>query len=146
MFSLFGLLMIIEIILFRKAGKLSIAAKKRYEQDNKVIYERINNLEYIKVVSGESYEEKKISKQLDSTFKKNKKSLRYSVLFKAVPNYVIIPNIPITFVALVAGFTNKQEQGEPVFFLVNFIRYYMTAQKLNNEMNKIVDSLMTVDD
>ena len=66
--------MIIEFILFQKAGKLNIAAKKRYEEDNKLIYERINNLEYIKAVSGEKYEEEKINKQLDSTFKKNKKS------------------------------------------------------------------------
>ena len=67
--------MIVEIILFRQASKLSIAAKKRYEEDNKVIYERINNLEYIKTVSGERYEEKKIEQQLNSTFQKNKKSL-----------------------------------------------------------------------
>ena len=57
--------MIVEIILFRKAGKLSVAAKKRYEEDNKVIYERINNLEYIKAVSGEKYEERKINQQLN---------------------------------------------------------------------------------
>ncbi|CAI2161756.1 1316_t:CDS:2 [Funneliformis geosporum] len=104
--------LLVEIFLFAKAAKLNIAAKKRYEEDNKVIYERINNLEYI----------------------------------KAVPNYVIIPNIPITFVALVAGFTNKEGQRDEVFFLANFIRYYVTAQKLNSEMNKIVDSLMTIDD
>ena len=95
-------LIAVEVFLFIQAAKLSIAAKKRYEEDNRAIYERINNLEYVKVVSGEKYEEKKIDKQLDSTFQKNKKSLWYSVLFKAVPNYVIIPNIPITFVALVA--------------------------------------------
>jgi ABC-type multidrug transport system fused ATPase/permease subunit len=74
-FGLFSLLMIIEFILFGKASKLGVAAKKRYEEDNKVIYERINNLEYIKAVSGEKYEEKKIGKQLDSTFQKNKKAL-----------------------------------------------------------------------
>jgi ABC-type multidrug transport system fused ATPase/permease subunit len=67
--------MIIELILFKKAAKIGLAAKKRYEEDNKMIYERINNLEYIKAVSGENYEEKKIGKQLDSTFRKNKKSL-----------------------------------------------------------------------
>ena len=46
--------------------------KKRTEEDNKVIFERINNLEYIKAVSGEKYEEKKINNQLNSTFDKNK--------------------------------------------------------------------------
>lgn len=74
-FGLFALLMIIEFILFGKASKLGVAAKKRYEEDNKIIYERINNLEYIKAVSGEKYEEKKIGQQLDSTFRKNKKAL-----------------------------------------------------------------------
>ena len=74
-FGLFALLMIIEFILFGKASKLGVVAKKRSEEDNKVIYERINNLEYIKAVSGEKYEEKKIGKQLDSTFQKNKKAL-----------------------------------------------------------------------
>lgn len=73
--GLFGVLIISQILLFRKAGKLSLAAKKRMEEDNKIIYERINNLEYIKAVSGEKYEEEKIGKQLDATFRKNKKSL-----------------------------------------------------------------------
>src|SRR6266540_1908810 len=109
--------MVVEYFLFSKAAKMSVKAKKRYEEDNKVIYERINNLEYIKTVSGEKYEEKKIDKQLDSTFQKNKKSLLYSVLFKAVPNYVIIPNIPITFVALVATSTDKSQESNPAFLL-----------------------------
>jgi len=73
-FGLFSLLMVIEYILFKQASKVGIKAKKRYEKDNKVIYERINNLEYIKTVSGEKYEAKKVSQQLDSTFQKNKKS------------------------------------------------------------------------
>src|SRR6185436_6702873 len=73
--ALFSVLIIAEIILFKKAVKLNVAAKRRYEEDNKVIYERINNLEYIKAVSGEKYEEEKIGKQLDSTFQKNKKAL-----------------------------------------------------------------------
>jgi ABC-type multidrug transport system fused ATPase/permease subunit len=74
-FSLFIILIISEVILFKKASKLNVAAKKRQEEDNKVIYERINNLEYIKAVSGEKYEEKKVDQQLDSTFQKNKKAL-----------------------------------------------------------------------
>src|SRR5688572_10647242 len=113
-FGLFSFLMIIEFILFKRASKLSVAAKKRYEEDNKVIYERINNIEYIKAVSGEKYEERKISKQLDSTFQKNKKYLWYNVLFKAFPNYVIIPNIPTFFISLALIFTSR-DQDDPVF-------------------------------
>lgn len=75
LFGLFILLAIAEFFLFKKASKLNIATKKRYEEDNKMIYERINNLEYVKAVSGEKYEEEKIGKQLDETFRKNKKSL-----------------------------------------------------------------------
>ena len=67
--------MTVELFLFSQAAKMSVKAKKRYEEDNKVIFERINNLEYIKAVSGEKYEEVKIDKQLDSTFRKNKKAL-----------------------------------------------------------------------
>src|ERR1044072_6730090 len=96
--------MAVEYFLFSQAAKMSVKAKKRSEEDNKVIYERINNLQYIKAVSGEKYEEVKIDKQLDTTFRKNKKALRYSVIFKAVPNYLIIPSIPISFVALVLAF------------------------------------------
>ncbi|CAJ0823862.1 12289_t:CDS:2 [Entrophospora sp. SA101] len=106
-----------KILLFKRASKLNIAAKKRQEEDNKVIYERINNLEYIKTVSGEKYEEEMIDRQLDSTFRQNKKSLWYSTLFKAVPQYLIIPNIPITFMA-----------------------------NLNNEINKIIEALLTLDE
>src|SRR5437763_14086712 len=98
-FGLFSLLMIIEFILFGKASKLGVVAKKRSEEDNKVIYERINKLEYIKAVSGEKYEEKKVNQQLDSTFQKNKKALWYNTMFKTIPNYLVVPNIPICCVA-----------------------------------------------
>lgn len=56
---LFSILIIAEVELFKKATKLNVVAKRRYEEDNKAIYERINNLEYIKAVSGENYEKKK---------------------------------------------------------------------------------------
>jgi ABC-type multidrug transport system fused ATPase/permease subunit len=144
-FGLFSFLMVIEFILFKRASKLGFAAKKRYEEDNKVIYERINNLEYIKAVSGEKYEEKKVGKQLDSTFQKNKKSLWWIVLFKAFPNYVIIPNIPTFFITLALTFTSKDE-NDPVFLVVNFHRYYITVSKLNSEINKLIDSLLTLEE
>jgi len=73
--GLFTILLVIEIMLFKRASKLNLAAKRRQEEDNKVIYERINNLEYIKAVSGEKYEEGRVGRQLDSTFRQNKKSL-----------------------------------------------------------------------
>src|SRR4051794_38990486 len=153
MFSLFGLLMIIEIILFRKAGKLSIAAKKRQQEDNKVIYERINNLEYIKAVSGEKYEEEKVGRQLDSTFRQNKKSLWYNTLFKAIPQYVVIPNIPIIFMTLVLVcfspyglFSSKSDQMGAVFVISNFIRYFLSVRNLNNEVGKIIEAMLTLDE
>ncbi|CAG8480461.1 457_t:CDS:2 [Ambispora leptoticha] len=126
-------------------SKLSVAAKRRYEEDNRVIYEKINNLEYIKAVSGEKYEERKISKKLDSTFQKNKKSLWYIVLFKAFPNYVIVPNIPTFFISLALTFTSKGED-DPVFLIANFSRYYFTISKLNSEVNKLIDSLLTLEE
>jgi hypothetical protein len=90
-----------EVILFRKATKLGAEAKRRYEKDNRVIYERINNLEYIKTVAGENYEQKKITRQLKSTFQQNKKALFYRLLFLGVPGYLIIPHIPLVVSGLV---------------------------------------------
>src|SRR6185436_11830459 len=107
--GLFAVLIIVEILLFKKASKLNMEAKRRQEEDNKIIYERVNNLEYIKAVSGENYEEEKVGRQLDSTFRQNKKSLWYSTMFKAVPQYVVIPNIPIIFMALALAFYSKNE-------------------------------------
>jgi len=61
-----------------------------------------------------------------------------------VPSYLIIPSIPITFVALTLTFL-KNEARE-YFALGNFVRYYFTAQKLNNEMNKMIESLLSLDE
>jgi ABC-type multidrug transport system fused ATPase/permease subunit len=144
---LFSFLIATEVWLFSKAAKLNIAAKRRYEEDNKLIYEKINNLEYIKAVSGENYEVKKVAKQLGQTFSKNTKSLIYSVLFKAVPNYLIIPNIAILFV-LLAAWTTTDSQGKAnhAFLLFNFIHYYFAVQKLNGEVNKIIDALINLEE
>jgi len=94
--------MVSEIVLFRKAAKLGAEAKKRYEKDNQAIYERINNLEYIKTVAGEDYEQKKIAQQLKSTFQQNKKALFYRLLFLGLPGYVIIPFIPSSVSGLIS--------------------------------------------
>ena len=49
--------------------------KKRSEEENRHIFERINNLEYIKATSGEEYEKNKLNKLVNRAFKKNKKAL-----------------------------------------------------------------------
>lgn len=72
---LFIITFTIQYFLFKKATKLSITKKRRYEEENRYIFERINNLEYIKTSSGENYEQKKLNKLLECNFKKNKKSL-----------------------------------------------------------------------
>ena len=146
--GLFAVLIISQIILFKKASKLSLVAKKRLEEDNKVIYERINSLEHIKSVSGEEYEEEKINKQLDSTFKKNKKALWYSTMFKVVPNYVIIPNIPIIFLALTLTlkFTPIVAKIGTAFLVGNFSFYYLAVRNLNSEVTKIVEALLTLEE
>lgn len=142
---LFITLIIGLVLLFKKASKLNVAAKRRVEEDNRIIFERINNLEYIKAVSGEKYEERKIARQLDSSFHKNKKSLLYTTLFKAVPQYVIIPVIPTIFMALVLIFFSKIEGMGAVFLTANFIRYFISVRLLNGEINKIVESLLNLD-
>nr|WP_281267989.1 ABC transporter ATP-binding protein [endosymbiont GvMRE of Glomus versiforme] len=144
--GLFAVLIIVEILLFKKASRLNMAAKKRQEEDNKIIYERINNLEYIKAVSGEKYEEEKVSRQLDSTFRQNKKSLWYSTLFKAVPQYVIIPNIPTFFMALTLAFYSESSKMGMVFLISNFGLYFFSVRNLNNEVNKVIEALLTLDE
>src|SRR3954451_24406152 len=138
--------MVIDLFLFSQAAKMSVRAKKRHEEDNKVIYERINNLEYIKAVSGENYEEEMIDQQLDSTFRQNKKSLWYSTLFKAVPQYLIIPNIPLFFMALTLLFYSESGKMGGVFLIGNFVRYFFSVRSLNNEVNKIIEALLTLDE
>ncbi|CAG8561395.1 8329_t:CDS:1 [Paraglomus occultum] len=123
-----------------------MAAKRRQEEDNKIIYERINNLEYIKAVSGEKYEEEKVDRQLDSTFRRNKKSLWYSTLFKAVPQYIIIPNIPTFFMALALLFYSESPKMGTVFLISNFVRYFFSVRSLNNEVNKIIEAMLTLDE
>jgi len=147
-FGLFGVLIISQMMLFKKASKLSLAAKKRLEEDNKVIYERINSLEYIKSVSGEEYEQEKINKQLESTFKKNKKSLWYSTMFKALPNYLIIPNIPMIFLALALtlNFTPLAEKIGDAFLIVNFSSYYFAVRNINGEVGKIIEALLNLEE
>jgi ABC-type multidrug transport system fused ATPase/permease subunit len=144
--GLFAILFIVEIMLFKRASKLNLAAKRRQEEDNKVIYERINNLEYIKAVSGEKYEEERVDRQLDSTFRQNKKSLWYSTMFKAVPQYVVIPNIPIIFMALVLVFYSGSIEMGTVFLIGNFIRYFLSVRGLNNEINKVIEAMLTLDE
>src|ERR1043166_433206 len=131
--GLLVILIIILVLLFKKASRLILAAQKRQEEDNKMVYERINNLEYIKTVSGEKYEERKIGQQLDSTFRKNKKSLWYSVLFKAIPTYLITPNIPLFFLALVLVFFSENPKMSSAFTVGSLAYYFFIVRNLNNE-------------
>ena len=73
--SMLSLLGYLAYVLYKKSAELGVIAKRNYEEDNKAIYERINNLEYIKSVSAEEYEENKITEKLNSTFRKKKKWL-----------------------------------------------------------------------
>lgn len=66
----------ITLFLFKKAAKLGIAKKRRYQEENRHIFERINNLEYIKASSGEEYEKKRLDNLIDKNFQQNKESLR----------------------------------------------------------------------
>ena len=58
---------------------------------------------------------------------------------------MVIPNIPTFFTSLALTLTSKAE-NDPVFLMVNFYRYYLTVNKLNSEMNKLIDSLMTLEE
>ena len=58
---------------------------------------------------------------------------------------MIIPNIPTFFITLALTFSSKDE-NDPVFLIVNFHRYYITVSKLNSEINKLIDSLLTLEE
>jgi len=120
--------------------------RKRLEVDNRVIYERINNIEYIKCVSGEDFEEKRIDQQLEETFQKNNRSLFKLTLLKAIPNYLLIPNNPILFIFLVLFNTGDTEKNQPIFIFANFIRYYSIIQRLNGDISRIIDSLLSLEE
>jgi len=72
---LFSSLFFFVFLLLKQAVKLGIDAKRRYEEDNRIIFERINNLEYIKSNSSEIFEQFKVYETLDKTFQNNKESL-----------------------------------------------------------------------
>lgn len=137
---LFFVLIIAQTILFKKSARLNLEAQKRLEEDNKKIYQRIKALEYIKILSAEEEEEETINNQLNNTFEKNRRALFYDTLFKAVPNYLITPNIPIFFL-MVCIFFVKEKVNEEIFYVVNFFLYFQAVRSLTNEVNKIIDSL-----
>ena len=72
---LIAIIFLTQYLLFRKSAELAVAKKERYQEENRHIFERIQNLEYIKVISGEKLEEEKLNNLLDKNFEKNKQSL-----------------------------------------------------------------------
>lgn len=145
MIFIFSVLISAQLILFGFSDKINTVAKTRISKDNSVIYSSISRLQNIKSVSGEEYEKKKISDRLNKSFGENKLSLLLNVVYKAVPNYLISPNVPVLFIFLVIVVSGGKNNGIE-FLCSNFIRYYFTVQKLNSEINKIIDSLLGLND
>src|SRR5947209_2674725 len=74
-------------------------------------------------------------------------------MFKAIPQYVIIPNIPIVFMALALAcfspnglFSSMSEQMGAVFLIGNFVRYFLSVRNLNNEIGKVIEAMLTLDE
>ncbi|WNE41846.1 MAG: Vitamin B12 import ATP-binding protein BtuD [Mycoplasmataceae bacterium] len=143
---LFSSLFFFVFLLLKQAVKLGIDAKRRYEEDNRIIFERINNLEYIKSNSSEIFEQFKVYETLDKTFQNNKESLLWTALFKSLPNYLLIPNIPFLFMAIITLIHDIEKENSPEFIFVNFIRYYYTINRLNSEISKILESIVVLED
>jgi len=138
----------VEFFLFKKATQLNMEKKIRSEEENRHIFERINNLEYIKVTSGEKYEQKKLNKLVDKTFKKNKKALLWGVLFEAVPAQMLIPNVRFFFVFLAALLTVLLVDFKKnlAFSVYNFSLIAATVSSLGNELEKIVQACANLED
>ncbi|KLL04097.1 MAG: ABC transporter ATP-binding protein [Mycoplasmataceae bacterium CE_OT135] len=145
---LFFAIFVVEFLLFKKATRLNTAKKKRHEEENRHIFERINNLEYIKTTSGEEYEQQKLNKLVDKTFKKNKKALFWGVLFEAVPTQVLVPNIGLFFILLSAFLTVSlvDVAENPAFSAYNFLLITNVVLSLRSEIEKIVQACANLDD
>jgi len=84
--TIFICIIFISIYFFRKSTKFNLIRTKKIQEENKIIYERINNLINIKIASGEEFDTSKVRKNLDQGFKKGKEAIIFKVLFKAVPD------------------------------------------------------------
>lgn len=67
-------------------------------------------------------------------------------MFKAVPNYLIIPNIPIFFITLALVLSPDSLKAGPVFLVGNFFLYFFSVRSLNGEVNKIIDALLNLEE
>ena len=67
-------------------------------------------------------------------------------MFKAIPQYLIIPNIPTFFMALTLAFYSENPKMESIFLIGNFVRYFVSVRSLNNEVGKIIEAMLTLDE
>ena len=151
-FLLFGLLVSAFFTLFGKASKLGSEARKGVIADNKKIFESIDNVEHVKMVSGEGEESKKVKKILDLSLVRDKKATFFSSAYFSITSWVLASNIPYIglFIILLLGEHNFSSIGfasVSIFFhLENIVSFYNNVKVLNAEISKIVDSLEDADD
>lgn len=141
--ALFAVLSGVVALLLKKSIVLGIEAKRRYEGDNRAIFERMRKLKYIKINSSEQVEQEKITGLLDNTFRSNKQSLLWTALFKALPNYLITPTIPWMFMAIVT-FAGIGGRGPLTLATVGSL--YFVISKLNSEIGKVLDSILALEE
>jgi ABC-type multidrug transport system fused ATPase/permease subunit len=59
-------------------------------------------------------------------------------MFKAIPNYLIIPNITLFFMVIETGLATLTTGA--------FSYYFLVVRNLNNEVNKTTESFLTLDE
>lgn len=149
---LFSLLIFAFLALFSKASKLGSEARKGVIADNKKIFESIDNVEHVKMVSGEEEESKKVKKILDLSLTRDRKATFFSSAYFSITSWVLASNIPYIgmFIILLLGEYNYSSLGfisaSAFYHLDNIISFYNNVKVLNSEVSKIVDSLEDVDD
>ncbi|CAG8505565.1 5712_t:CDS:1 [Paraglomus brasilianum] len=67
-------------------------------------------------------------------------------MFKTIPNYLVVPNIPIFFLASALTLADETSKKGGAFAVGNFSLYFISVKNLNSEVGKIVDALLTVDE
>lgn len=144
-FFLFILLALFFYFFFNKVNKLNSEARKGVIADNKRIFESVDNVEYIKMLSGEEEEAKKVKEILDLSFKRNEKATFANSFFYAITSWVFASNIPQIAIFGVALFHLKANSSF-VFGIYQAKDFYNNIKTLNSEVSKLLDTLVDSDD
>lgn len=133
------------LALFRRSHRLSFESKKRRTIHNSFIFSITDNIEHIKLVSGEKKEKKRIDELLNHIYEQDKKDTLVRTSFFSIPNWVLLGNIPIFFLFITLLISKFDLLPSAVFLVGNFVSHFQTVRHLNSEVGKLSDMLSELD-